>query len=66
MKKINVTKTYLPSIDEYNYYLQRAWNKNWLTNRGELVVELEDTLKKYLTVSNILTTCNGTIPLQIA
>jgi dTDP-4-amino-4,6-dideoxygalactose transaminase len=37
-----------------------------LTNRGELVVELETVLKNYLGVSNILITNNGTIPLQIA
>jgi len=63
---INVTKTFLPSIEEYNKYLQRAWDKQWITNRGELVTELEDKLKKYLDVSNIILTNNGTVPLQIA
>ena len=45
---INVTKTFLPSIEEYNQYLQRAWNNQWLTNRGELVKELEQKLQNYL------------------
>lgn len=63
---INVTKTFLPSIESYNSYLQRAWEKVWLTNRGELTLELEEKLKKYLEVSNIIITNNGTIPLQIA
>lgn len=63
---INVTKTFLPSIEEYNQYLQRAWNNQWLTNRGELVKELEEKLQKYLSVSNIILTNNGTVPLQIA
>jgi len=63
---INVTKTYLPPIEEYIEILKRAWNKQWITNRGELVVELEEKLKNYLGVNNILITNNGTIPLQIA
>lgn len=65
-KAINVTKTFLPPIEEYQAQLQRAWGNEWLTNRGELVRELEDKLKDYLSVSNILITNNGTIPLQIA
>lgn len=63
---ITVTKTFLPPIEEYNKQVLRAWDNQWLTNRGELVLELEDKLKKHLTVSNIIVTNNGTIPLQIA
>jgi dTDP-4-amino-4,6-dideoxygalactose transaminase len=65
-KMLNVTKTFLPPISEYNKQVQRAWDNQWLTNRGELVLELEEKLKKYLSVSNIIVTNNGTIPLQIA
>lgn len=63
---IPVTKTFLPSIEEYTKILQRAWDKQWITNRGELVLELESKLKSYLEVKNIIITNNGTIPLQIA
>lgn len=63
---IPVTKTFLPPQEEYNAILKRAWDKQWLTNRGELVLELEDKLKKYLNVPNIILTANGTIPMQIA
>ena len=63
---INVTKTFLPPIEEYTMQLQRAWDNQWLTNRGELVIELEEKLRHYLSVSNIIVTNNGTIPLQIA
>ena len=63
---INVTKTFLPPITEYNKQVQRAWDNQWLTNRGELVLELEEKLRDYLSVSNILVTTNGTVPLQIA
>lgn len=63
---IPVTKTYLPSLEKYNTYLKRAWDKVWLTNRGELTLELEEKLKEKLNVNNIIITNNGTLPLQIA
>jgi dTDP-4-amino-4,6-dideoxygalactose transaminase len=63
---IAVTKTFLPPIEEFQSHIQRAWDNHWLTNRGALVLELEHKLKKYLNVSNILITNNGTVPLQIA
>lgn len=63
---INVTKTFFPPIEEYQEQLQRIWKNQWLTNRGELVLELEEKLKKYLQVEHILVTNNGTIPIQIA
>ncbi|TDP00886.1 DegT/DnrJ/EryC1/StrS family aminotransferase [Flavobacterium sp. 245] len=63
---INITKTFLPPIEEYNHYLNRLWDNQWLTNRGELVKELEEKLKEHLSSSNIILTNNGTVPLQIA
>ncbi|MCR9183628.1 MAG: DegT/DnrJ/EryC1/StrS family aminotransferase [Flavobacteriaceae bacterium] len=63
---ITVTKTFLPPIAEYQAILQRAWDKQWMTNRGELVLELEDKLKNYLQVPHLTCTNNGTVPLQIA
>ena len=63
---INVTKTFFPPIEEYNAQVARIWENQWLTNRGELVLELEQKLKSYLEISNITITNNGTIPLQIA
>lgn len=63
---INVTKTFFPPLEEYNEQLKRVWKNEWLTNRGKLVEELEEKLKDYLAVSNILIMNNGTIPIQIA
>ena len=63
---INVTKTFFPPIEEYTRQLERIWANQWLTNRGELVLELEEKLKEYLSISNIIITNNGTVPLQIA
>ena len=63
---INVTKTFFPPLEEYNQQLQRIWKNEWLTNRGELLQELEGKVKDYLGASNIIIMNNGTIPLQIA
>jgi dTDP-4-amino-4,6-dideoxygalactose transaminase len=65
---IPVTKSFLPPLEEYTSQVQRAYNNGWLTNRGALVLELEDELTEYLQLeqAKILLMNNGTIPLQIA
>jgi len=63
---IAVTKSFLPPLAEYQAQVKRAWDNHWLTNRGELVLELEAKLKDYLNVHHIIIMNNGTIPLQIA
>ncbi len=65
---IPVTKSFLPPLYEYMAQVKRAYDNEWLTNRGELVLELEQKLTDYLGLedSKILITNNGTIPLQIA
>ncbi len=63
---IPVTKSFIPPLEEYQAIVKRAFDNEWLTNRGELVLELEEKLKEYLQVSNIIVRNNGTIPLQIA
>ncbi len=64
---IPVTKPFLPPIEEYMAQVQRAYNNEWLTNRGELVLELETKIQEYLdSKSKPIAMNNGTIPLQIA
>lgn len=63
---INVTKPFLPPKEVYDRYLQGIWNRNWITNHGPLVNELELKLKEFLDVSHILYLNNGTIAIQIA
>jgi dTDP-4-amino-4,6-dideoxygalactose transaminase len=63
---INVTKTFLPEKTEYLKILDRAWDKSWITNNGELVQELEQALKNYLGVKHLFFCTNGTVVLQMA
>lgn len=63
---IPVTKVFLPSQHDYNKLLERAWSKGWITNRGELVKELESKLVQKLGVNKMIAMTNGTLPLQIA
>ncbi len=63
---IPVTKPFLPPIQEYEKYLQGIWTRNWLTNNGPLVNELELALKEYLKIKHLLFVTNGTIAIQLA
>lgn len=63
---IQITEPFLPPLDEYVQRLQEVWDRNWLTNDGPLVRELEDRLRDYLDVEHVLLVANGTLALQIA
>lgn len=63
---IPVTKPFSPPIDEYTKLLEGIWERNWFTNNGPLVNELELQLKTYLDLPHVLFLNNGTIALQIA
>ena len=63
---INVTKPFLPPQEEYIDFLVGIWSRNWLTNNGPLVRELELKLKEYLGVPEMLYLNNGTIAIQLA
>lgn len=63
---INVTKSYLPPLEEYIKYLEKIWSSNWLTNHGPLVQELEKRLSEYLEVPYVHFVSNGTIAIQLA
>lgn len=63
---INVTKPFLPPAEEYAAYLQGIWQREWLTNNGPLVNELELRLKERLALDHLLYVSNGTIALQLA
>lgn len=57
---------FLPSEEKYHELVKGIWKRNWLTNNGPLVNELELKIKEYLDVPHFLFLNNGTIALQIA
>jgi dTDP-4-amino-4,6-dideoxygalactose transaminase len=63
---INVTKAFLPPIEEYQELVKGIWDNSWLTNNGPLVRQLEEQLKAHLNVENLLYVSNGTIAIQVA
>lgn len=63
---INVTKAFLPPIEEYKKYLDGIWSRVHLTNHGPLVNELEIKLKELLGVKHLFFINNGTIAIQLA
>jgi dTDP-4-amino-4,6-dideoxygalactose transaminase len=63
---INVTKPFLPPIEEYQKYVQEIWDRNWLTNNGPLVNDLELKIKDYLGLDHFLFVSSGTMALQLA
>lgn len=63
---INVTLPFLPEYAVYERYLKDIWKRNWLTNHGPLVQEIEVKLKEYLGVKHLFFCANGTVAIQIA
>jgi dTDP-4-amino-4,6-dideoxygalactose transaminase len=63
---IPVTKPFFPPVEEYYAMVQGIWQREWITNHGPLVNELETKLQEYLQVPPLLFLSNGTIALQIA
>ncbi|MEX1214251.1 DegT/DnrJ/EryC1/StrS family aminotransferase [Saccharospirillum sp.] len=63
---IPVTKPYLPSREKLDKYIDGIYERQWLTNNGQLVQELTQRLENYLGVENLLLVSNGTLALQIA
>ncbi|WP_029652927.1 DegT/DnrJ/EryC1/StrS family aminotransferase, partial [Marinobacter daepoensis] len=63
---IPVTKPYFPSREKLNYYIDGIYERQWLTNNGQLVQELTKRLEDYLGVENLLLVSSGTLALQIA
>jgi dTDP-4-amino-4,6-dideoxygalactose transaminase len=67
MKSIQVTEPFLPPFEEYVEYLKGIWERNWLTNQGPLVQELEQKLQEYHQLSMpVHCVANGSLGLQIA
>lgn len=67
MHPINVTEPFLPPLEEYVEYLKGIWERDYLTNQGPLVRELEQKLQAYHQLSMpVHCVANGALGLQIA
>ena len=56
----------MPPENEYKNIVSKIWETQWLTNNGPLVVSLENHLKDFLNIKNVLFVNNGTTALQLA
>jgi dTDP-4-amino-4,6-dideoxygalactose transaminase len=65
-KPIYVTQPFLPSLEEFQPYLEQIWKSKWLTNGGPFHQELEKKLADYLGVGHLALFANGTLALVTA
>lgn len=63
---INVTKSFLPNIENYTKLLESIWSSGQLTNNGKLSKQLSESLQEHLDVENLELVSNGTLALQLA
>ncbi len=66
MSGINVTRSSMPSFEEYCEEIKVLWESRWLTNMGEKHNTLKGLLCDYLKVPNTELFCNGHIALYCA
>lgn len=66
MKKIYITKPYLPPLEEYVEKLKEIWQNHILTNMGPLHKNFEQQLTKFLKVPYCLAFVNGHLSLETA
>ncbi|WP_160714456.1 DegT/DnrJ/EryC1/StrS family aminotransferase [Chitinophaga solisilvae] len=65
-KQITVSSPLLPPLEEFMPYLEKIWNRKWLTNNGDYHQELEKALCDYLGVKHLALFSNGTLALITA
>ena len=65
-KQITVTEPLLPPLEEFIPYLEKIWERKWITNSGDFHQELEKELCRYLGVEYLSLFTNGTLPLVVA
>ncbi|MDN6856452.1 DegT/DnrJ/EryC1/StrS family aminotransferase [Pseudomonas sp. CAN2814] len=63
---IPVTRTFLPTFEEYMEQAKGIWESGQLTNNGAQVRSLTSAVSQYLGVSHLELMSNGTLALQLA
>ena len=64
-EKILVTKSSMPSYEDYIEAIKPLWDTHWLTNMGIYHSELEEKLKSYLGVPELSLMVNGHMALEM-
>lgn len=64
--KINVTRSSMPSYEEYCEEIKSIWDNHWLTNCGPKHNLLEEKLAEYLGVKKVTLFTNGHLALETA
>ena len=63
--EILVTRSSMPSMDEYIDEIKELWDTRWITNMGEKHKELQRKLIEYLEVENVDLLTNGHMALEL-
>lgn len=66
MTKINVTRSSMPSYEEYCEAIKPIFESKWLTNMGPIHNEFSDKVRAFLGVDNVSLFTNGHLALCIA
>ena len=64
MKKILVTRSSMPSFEEYCEEIKELWDSRWLTNNGAKHQLFEQQLKDYFHTPNVTLFTNGHLALE--
>lgn len=64
-QKILVTKSSMPTLDEYTEEIKDIWDSHRLTNMGPKHDKLQEQLRNYLGVDNIQLLTNGHLALEL-
>lgn len=64
--KILVTRSSMPSLEEYVEEIRSIWTTHWLTNMGEKHEQLKEELCKYLEVEKLDLLTNGHMALELS
>ena len=65
-KKILVTRSSMPTLEEYVNEIKDIWETHWLTNMGVKHQKLQKELREYLNVDNIDLLTNGHMAIELS
>lgn len=66
MSKINVTRSSMPTFEEYCEEIKELWDSHWLTNMGVKHNALQAELERHLGVKHVTLYTNGHLALENA